>query len=153
MLNNDFLSRAGIPSMFTFLHQHHLCWLGHIQRMEDGYIPKCGDYPQLCVKDIYKHNMKACNITTESWEAFTDNRTLCKQQVSQELKRGEAAIWEKTMKDRPGEQTVNSRSTQTNTKHPSLHARAAPEISNSGLASTATQDDARQWPLTVLLRS
>ena len=25
---------------FTLLHQHCLCWLGHIPRMEDGHIPK-----------------------------------------------------------------------------------------------------------------
>ena len=38
--NNDVLLRAGVPSMFTLLHQHHLCWLGHIYRMEDGSISK-----------------------------------------------------------------------------------------------------------------
>ena len=32
-------------------------------------------------KDVHKHNLKACNIDTESWEAFADNRTLWKQQV------------------------------------------------------------------------
>ena len=38
--NNDILSRAGIPSMFTILCQHDLHWLGHIHGMEEGHIPK-----------------------------------------------------------------------------------------------------------------
>ena len=52
-------------------------------------------HPQLHYKDLCKCDMKACNIDTESWEAFADDRTLWKQQVSQGLKRGEAAINEK----------------------------------------------------------
>ena len=39
--------------------------------------------------------MKACNIDTESWETFADDRTLWKQQVSEGLKRGEDTIQEK----------------------------------------------------------
>ena len=62
--------------MFTLLHQCHLCWLGHIHRMEDGHIPKdllygelatgarCRGCPQLCYKDVCKHDMRACNIDT-----------------------------------------------------------------------------------------
>ena len=38
--NNNVLLRAGVPSMFTLLCQHCLCWLGHVHRMEDGCIPK-----------------------------------------------------------------------------------------------------------------
>jgi len=38
--NNDVLSRAGIPSMYTLLRQRRLRWLGHVRRMEDGRIPK-----------------------------------------------------------------------------------------------------------------
>ena len=86
--NNDILSRDNIPSMFTLLHQGHLCWLGHLHRMKDGHIPKDLLYgkltswarhrghPQLCFKDICKHDMKVCNIDTESWEASADSRTL-----------------------------------------------------------------------------
>ena len=92
--------------MFTLLCQC-LHWLGHVHRMEDGHIPKdllygelptgsrSRGHPQLCFKDICKCDMKACNFDTESWEAFADDRTLWKQQVSQGLKRGEAAIQEK----------------------------------------------------------
>ena len=97
--------------------------------------------------------MKACNIDTESWEAFADDRTLWKQQVSQGLKRGETAIQEKMMKDRPGEQPVISRTTKTHIKHLSSYARVAAMIANPGLASTATQDDVHQQPLRVILHS
>ena len=97
--------------------------------------------------------MKACNIVTDSWEAFADDRTLWKQQVSQELKRGEAAFQEKNMKDRPGEQPDTSRTTKNHIKHLSLHVRDAAETANPGLASTATQDNAHQQPLRVLLHS
>ena len=93
--------------MFTLLHQCYLSWLGHIHRMEEGCIPKdlhfgelatgarCRGCPQLCYKDVCKHDMKACNIHTESWEAFADGKTLWKQQVSQGLNRGEVGIQEK----------------------------------------------------------
>ena len=57
------------------------------------------------------------------------------------------------MIDGPGEQPVNSRTTQTHIRHLSLHARAVAEIAKPGLASTATQDDTHQLPLTVLLHS
>ena len=48
------------------------------------------------------------------------------------------------MKDGPGDQPGNSMTTQTHIRHLSLHARAAAEIANQALASTATQDDAHQ---------
>ena len=38
--NNEVLSRAGIPSMYTLLRQRRLRWLGHTHRMADGRIPK-----------------------------------------------------------------------------------------------------------------
>ena len=163
--NNDVLLITGVPSMFTLLHQCCLCWLGHVHRMEDGHIPKdllygelatgtrCRGHLQLCYKDVCKHGMKACNIDTDSWEAFADDRTLWKQQVSQGLKRGEAAFQEKMMKDGPGEQPDISRTTKNHIKHLSSHVRDAAEIANPGLASTATQDDAHQQPLRVLCHS
>ena len=97
--------------------------------------------------------MKAYNIDTESWEAFADDRTLWKQQVLQGLKRVEAAFQEKMMKDGPGGQPNISRTTKIHIKHLSLHVMDAAEIANQGLASTATQDDAHQQALRVLLHS
>ena len=57
------------------------------------------------------------------------------------------------MKDGPGEQPDISRTTKNHIKHMSSHVRDAAEIANPGLASTATQDDAHQQPLRVLLHS
>ena len=105
--NNDIMSRDGIPSMFTLLHQHCLHWLGHIHRMEDGCILKdllygelttgarCRGHPKPHFKGICKHDMKTCNIKTESWEALADNRILWMQEVSQGLKKWKSAIQEK----------------------------------------------------------
>ena len=76
--NNDIPLRAGVPSMFTLLCQCCLHWLGHMHRIEDGHIPKdllygelttgasCRGHPQLCFMDVSMHDMKACNIDTES---------------------------------------------------------------------------------------
>ncbi len=33
--NNEVLSKAGIPSMYTLLRQRRLRWLGHVHRMEE----------------------------------------------------------------------------------------------------------------------
>lgn len=38
--NTEVLSRAGLPSMFTLLRQRRLRWLGYVNRMPDGRIPK-----------------------------------------------------------------------------------------------------------------
>ena len=48
---------------------------------------------------------------------------------------------EKMLKDGPGEQPVNSRTTQTHIRHQSSHGRAVAEIANPGLVSAATQED------------
>lgn len=34
------LEFAGIPSMFSLLNESHLCWLGHVRRMDAEWIPK-----------------------------------------------------------------------------------------------------------------
>jgi len=51
--------------------------------------------PRLRFKDICKRGMKACSIDTNARETLADNRNLWKQQVSQGLKSGEAAIVDK----------------------------------------------------------
>ena len=57
------------------------------------------------------------------------------------------------MKDGTGEHPVISMTTKTHIRHLSSHARVAAEIANPGLVFTATQEDAHQQPLTVLLHS
>ena len=73
--------------------------------------------------------------------------------VTRTEKRGGCHPRKKMMKDGPGEQLVISKTTKTCIKQLSLHARVAAEIVNSGLASTATQDDAHQQAFRVLLHS
>ena len=90
--------------MYTLLRQRRLRWVGHTHRMADGRIPKDLLYgelatgtrsrgrPKLRFKDVCKHDMKACNINTETWEASADDRTTWKQLVSQGLDSGEKAV-------------------------------------------------------------
>ena len=49
-------------------------------------------HPELCNKGVCKHDMKACNIDTESWEVIAENRTLWKKQDSYDLKWGACAM-------------------------------------------------------------
>ena len=38
--NTEVLERAGMPSIYTFLRQRRLRWLGHVRWMEDGRVHK-----------------------------------------------------------------------------------------------------------------
>ena len=61
--------------MFTLLKQRRMRWLGHVVRMDDGWIPKDLLYgelvqgkrptgrPQLRFKDLCKRDLKALNMT------------------------------------------------------------------------------------------
>ena len=96
--NNEVLSKAGIPSMYTLLRQRRLRWLGHVYRMEDGRIPKDLLYgelargqrnkgrPQLRFKDVCKRDMKAVIMDTDNWEALATNRVKWKQVVSEAVR-------------------------------------------------------------------
>ena len=122
--------------------------------MEDESIPKdliygelttgarCRGHPQLCFKDICKCDMKACNIDIESWEAFADDRTLWKQQVSQGLKRGEAAIQEINV-ERQARRTASNQQDHKDPHQASVFTyQRCSKFANPRLASTATQDNA-----------
>ena len=104
--NNEVLSKASIPSMYTLLRERRLRWLGHVHRMEDGRIPKDLLYgelssgqrakgrPHLRFKDVCKRDMKSTNINHDTWEDVhvATNRTAWKQRVSRGLKTGEEMI-------------------------------------------------------------
>ena len=76
--NNTVLEKAEILSMFTLLKQRRLRWLGHVVKMVDGRIPKDLLYgelvqgkrptgrPHLRYKDVYKKDLKAMGIDTNS---------------------------------------------------------------------------------------
>ena len=86
MTNVGVLSRTGLPTLYTLLRQRRLSWLSHVRRMEDSCIPKdilYGDLatrrrstvrPLLRFKDIFKRDMRALDINTESWEDLAADR-------------------------------------------------------------------------------
>ena len=74
--NNRILEMAGIDSMFAMLKERHLWCLGHLSRMEDGWIPKDIFYGELysckrsvgrskfCFKDIHMYDLKVVGLDT-----------------------------------------------------------------------------------------
>ena len=102
--NEEVLSRAQMPSLYTMLQQRRLRWLGHVHRMADGRIPKDLLYgelatgsrapgrPNLRFKDVCKRDMKSMGIDIESWEECADNRALWSQEVRKGTKKREAAL-------------------------------------------------------------
>lgn len=109
---------------------------------------------QLRFKDVHKREIKACNIDTESWESLADTRALCKQQLSQGLKRGEAAIQDKN-EERRARRKASHQWDYPNPQQASVficQGCSRDCKSRIGL-STATQDDAHRQPLTALLHS
>ena len=102
--NNEVLELANIPSMYTFLRQRRLRWLGHVCRMKDGRIPKDLLYgelavgrraqgrPQLRFKDVCKRNLKAVEVDSKGWESLAPNRPQWRQALKQGLRRGEEKL-------------------------------------------------------------
>ena len=102
--NTEVLARAGLPSMYTLLRQRRLRWLGHVNRMEGGRIPKDVLYgelvsgtrlvgwPKLCYKDICKRDMKALDINTEIWESMLADHSRWRGMLKKQLKMGEEKI-------------------------------------------------------------
>ena len=72
--------------MFALLSQRRLGWLGHLNPMKDGQIPKdilCSKLttgtrpvgrPSLCFKVVCKQDLKAGNINPTHWEAIAADR-------------------------------------------------------------------------------
>ena len=87
--------------MFTLLRQRRLSWLGHVYRMEDGRISKDFLYgelasgrrskgrTQLRYKDVCKRDMKAFDISTNSWEDLAADRMMWRSTLNQHLLTGE----------------------------------------------------------------
>ena len=86
MTNKVVLEKAGILSLYTLLKQRRMQWLGHVTRMKNGRIPKDLLYgelatgkrptgrPQLCFKDVWKRDLQALGINTDSWEVSATDR-------------------------------------------------------------------------------
>ena len=102
--NTDVLSCAGLPTMYTLLRQHWLCWLGHVCHMEDGQIPKdilYGElasgqrgigHPQLRYKDACKRDMRALDININSWEELAADCTSWRSTLHKKLQSGEKKL-------------------------------------------------------------
>ena len=120
--------------------------------MADGHIPKDLFYgelvtgarsrgrPYLRFKDVCKRDMKACNINTESWEAFADNRITWKQHVSQGLESGEKAV--RTANDGARAKRAARQQACTTSQQSSVFVSFAAEAALPELVSLAIQDDA-----------
>ncbi len=118
--NTEVLSRAGLPSMFTLLRQRRLRWLGHVHRMPDGRIPKDLLYgelasgkrptgrPQLRYRDVVKRDLKAVDISIESWESLADNRPEWRGALTRHLKLGEEKLTQAAIERRARRKQVDS---------------------------------------------
>ena len=95
------LECAGIPSIFAILSKRRLTWLGHLQHMNPGHIPKDLPYgelaegfcpvgrPRLRYKDIYKRDMKLSIIDVNKWESCADDRAKWRTTVREGVVRAE----------------------------------------------------------------
>ena len=104
MTNTNVLSCTGLPTMYTLLRQHRLCWLGHVCHMEDGQIPKDILYgelasgqrgigrPQLRYKDACKRDMRALDININSWEELAADHTSWRSTLHKQLQSGEKKL-------------------------------------------------------------
>ena len=84
--NRDVLVRAGVSSMHSLLSQRRLRWLGHLQRMDDGRLPKDILYgqlargkrrpggPKLRFTDVCRRDLRACNIPLADWAKLAEDR-------------------------------------------------------------------------------
>ena len=71
-LQKEVLSKAEVPSMTTLLKQRCLHWLGHVcpkdllyGKLVSGKEPP--RHPQLHFKDVFKWDLKATDINTNTW--------------------------------------------------------------------------------------
>lgn len=120
--NHVVLEEAGIQSVYALLTQRRLRWLGHINRMDDGRIPKDVLYSQLATgtrptgrpilrfKDVCKRDMKQCDIVPTSWETAADDRAKWRATVYEGMKASEKkrlTIWQKKRERRKRTESSN----------------------------------------------
>lgn len=84
--NNAVLEKAKTVNIHSVLLKRRLRWLGHVNRMADGRIPKDLLYgelvtgkrklgrPHLRFKDVCKRDMKSAGIDWETWEQLAPHR-------------------------------------------------------------------------------
>ncbi|CAH1266413.1 Hypp3363 [Branchiostoma lanceolatum] len=126
--NSVILQQAKIQSIYSILSQRRLRWLGHVRRMEDGRIPKDVLYGQLAIgsrrvgrpalrfKDTCKRDMKACDISTDTWEVQAEDRTAWRRVVHQGVMEADKRRGEVAAEKRRQQKTVTVNAPQT-TQH------------------------------------
>ena len=93
-----------VSGVYTLLKQRCLCWLGHVVRMDNGWIPKDLLYgelvqekhptgrPQLRYKDVCKRDLKVLEIDPNRWETLAPDRLAWGQAVQQGLSQFEETL-------------------------------------------------------------
>jgi hypothetical protein len=80
--NNELLEHAGISSVFTFLPQRFLGWMGESQKISYMEHPSKGrkEGPLLRYKDTCKLDLKGLGLNRPDWEQLVQNKmeTICK---------------------------------------------------------------------------
>ena len=71
--------------MYSILHRRRLRWFGHVKRMNQSRIPidllycelvegsRPWGSPHLRYKDLWKRDLKACNINTDTWVTWAQD--------------------------------------------------------------------------------
>lgn len=85
--NEKVLQVCKIPTLLSVIKQRRLRWLGHVQRMSDGRLPKSILYgelatgkrhqgrPKLRFTDVCKRDMADFGICCDAWESASSNRS------------------------------------------------------------------------------
>ena len=101
---SETLSRAGLFSIFAFLRQRPLHWLGHVRQMDHSRIPKPLLYgelssgsrtrrrPKLRFKDVIQNDMKHIGLHTNTWEEASSERLKWRARLSHHLRKGEEKL-------------------------------------------------------------
>jgi len=92
--NSTILHLIGSYDLTTIIRQRRLRWLGHVQRMVDGRLPKDILYsefynaprrtgrPKVRYKDVIKRDMAGFHISPQSWETLSADRNRWRASLS-----------------------------------------------------------------------
>ena len=94
--------------------------------------------PQLRYKDVCKRDMKALDISIDSWEDLAADRMMWRSTLNQHLKTGE----EKPVNAEAGRRAAERSTTILTDQRPHTNATFAAEIVSPTSASTVTSDAA-----------
>ena len=148
--NTDVLARMGLSSKYTLLQQRRRHWLGHVNRMSDGRIPKDLLYgqlaegsqdqgrPKLRFRYVCRRNLKSLDINVKTWEELEADRTSWRHELHVGLTRSEGK------KRQTAEEKRARRKNRQPPSSPNTPSPAPPvaEFASPASVCTATADDA-----------